>query len=72
MDIFRSPATTDRRDSVWERNGIHVREERPLQPIRESAVRGSVDVVFRCYGKPALVVAVENADAMATVKTCFK
>lgn len=72
MDIFRSPATTDRNGSAWDRTENYVKEERPLQPIRKIVVKGSVDVVFRRFDKPTLIVAGENADAVAAVKTYFK
>ncbi len=72
MDIFRSSATTDRKGSAWDRTENYVKEERPLQPIRKIVVKGSVDVVFRRYDKPTLIVAGENADAVAAVKTYFK
>ena len=46
MDIFRPPATSNQKDSAWERIENYVKEERPLQPIRKIVVKGSVDVVF--------------------------
>ena len=52
MDIFRPPATSNQRDSAWERIENYVKEERPLQPIRKIVVKGSVDLVFRRANKP--------------------
>lgn len=71
MDIFRSPAMTDPKGSAWDRIENHVKEERPLQPVRKILVKGSVDVVFRRFDKPVLIVAGETADAVASVKTYF-
>ncbi|VVE55359.1 hypothetical protein PHO31112_04992 [Pandoraea horticolens] len=69
MDIFRPPATSDQKDSAWERIENYVKEERPLQLIRKIVVKGAVDVVFRRCDKPMLIVAGEMADAVASVKT---
>ena len=71
MDIFRPPATSNQKDSAWERIENYVKEERPLQPIRKIVVKGSVDVVFRRCDKPMLIVAGETAEAVASVKTYF-
>ncbi|KAF0101585.1 MAG: hypothetical protein FD187_1863 [bacterium] len=57
MDIFRPPATSNHKDSAWERIENYVKEERPLQPIRKIIVKGSVDVVFWRCDKPMLIVA---------------
>lgn len=72
MDIFRLPVPSDRKESEWNRTENYLKEERQLQPIRKIVVKGSVDVVFRRFDKPTLVVAGENADAVASVKTYFK
>ena len=72
MDIFRPPVTTDRKGSAWDRIENYVKEERPLQPIRKVVVKGSVDVVFRRFDEPTLIVAGETADAVASVKTYYK
>ncbi len=72
MDIFNLPATDGRKDSAWERIENYVQEERPLQPIRKVVIKGSVDVVFRRFDKPTLIVAGETADAVASVKTYYK
>lgn len=71
MDIFRPAATSNQRDSAWERIETYVKEERPLQPIRKIVFKGSVDVVFRRCDKPMLIVAGETAEAVASVKTYF-
>lgn len=74
MDIFRSLTTTNdgQRGSAWDRAENYVKEERPLQPIRKIVVKGAVDVVFRRFNKPQLVVAGETADAVKAVKTYYK
>lgn len=74
MDIFRSlnPINTDQRGSAWDRAEHYVKEERPLQPIRKIIVKGAVDVVFRRFDKPQLIVAGETTAAVENVKTYFK
>ena len=71
MDIFRPPVSSDQKDSAWERIENYVKEERPLQPIRKIVVKGSVDMLFRRYDKPMLMVAGETAEAVASIKTSF-
>ncbi|WP_235996297.1 GIN domain-containing protein [Burkholderia aenigmatica] len=64
MSIF------DSAESAWNHvDESYVQEERPLQAIRKIVIKGSVDVVFRRFDKPTLVVAGETADAVASVKT---
>ncbi len=71
MGNFRPPATSNQKDSDWERIEIYVKEERPLQPFRKIVVKGSVDMLFRRYDKPMLMEAGETAEAVASVKTSF-
>lgn len=68
MDIFHSQSSTNR-DSAWDRTENYIKEERPLQGARKIIVKGSVDVVFRRYDTPTLVVAGETAEAVESVKT---
>ncbi|MHC2876617.1 head GIN domain-containing protein [Ralstonia sp. 121560039-2] len=64
MSIFESA------ESAWNHvDESYAQEERPLQAIRKIVIKGSVDVVFRRFDKPTLVVAGETADAVASVKT---
>ena len=72
MDLFHLPTVADHKDSAWERIENYVKEERPLQPIRKIIVKGSVDVMFRRFDTPALIVAGETADAVASLKTYYK
>ena len=71
MDNFRPHVTSNQAHSAWERLESYLKEERPLRPIRQIVVNGSVDVVFRRSATPALIVAGETAEAIASVKTCF-
>ena len=72
MDLFHLPTAAGHKDSAWERIENYVKEERPLQPIRKIVVKGSVDVMYRRFDTPALIVAGETADAVASVKTYYK
>lgn len=72
MDIFQPPATRDRKYFSWDRAEHYIKEERPLQPTRKIVVKGAVDVVFRRFDSPQLVVAGETAEAVASVKTYYK
>ena len=40
MGIFHPPATSNQKNSAWERIENYVKEERPLQPIRKIVVKG--------------------------------
>lgn len=51
-------------------NNTH--EERPIQGIRKIVVKGSVDVFFRRYSTPQLVVAGETQEAIDAIKTRIK
>jgi hypothetical protein len=57
MGNFRPPATSNQKNSDWERI--------------ENYVKGSVDMLFRRYDKPMLMVAGETAEAVASIKTSF-
>jgi hypothetical protein len=60
----------DSTESTWNHvDESYVQEERPIQAIRKIVIKGSIDVVFRRFDKPVLVVAGETADAVASVKT---
>jgi hypothetical protein len=53
--------------------GAHyTHSERPLKAIRKIVVKGSVDVYFRRFNTPQLVVAGETQDAVDAIKTYFK
>lgn len=49
-----------------------VQATRALQPTRKIVVKGALDVEFRCADRPALIVAGETADAVATVRTYYE
>lgn len=70
--IFWVPDSANRKGSAWDGTENYTREERHIQPIRKIVVKGSVDVVFRRFDKPTLVVAGETADAVASVRTHYK
>lgn len=74
MDIFSSLAIAadNDKDSAWGQTENYVKEERPVQSVRKIIVKGSVDVVFRRYDKPTLIVAGETAEAVSSVKTYYK
>lgn len=71
MEIFRSPMMNNQNGSEWKRIENYVKEQRPLQPMRKIVVKGAVDVIYRRSDNPALIVAGETADAVASVKTYF-
>jgi len=74
MSIFHSPTTAKggRKGTAWDRAENYIKEDRPIQPTRKIIVKGSVDVVFRRFDQPQLVVAGETAEAVAAVKTYYK
>lgn len=50
----------------------YTHSERPLKTIRKIVVKGSVDVYFRRFNTPQLVVAGETQEAVDAIKTYFK
>lgn len=50
----------------------YTHEERPIQGIRKIVVKGSVDVFFRRFSTPQLVVAGETQEAIDAIKTRIK
>lgn len=48
------------------------KEERPIQPIRHCVIDGSAEVIFFRSKLPCLVVAGENIESIARIKTRFK
>lgn len=50
----------------------YTHSERPLKAIRKIVVKGSVDVYFRRFNTPQLVVAGETQEAVDAIKTYFK
>ena len=50
----------------------YTHEERPIQGVRKVVVKGSVDVFFRRFGTPQLVVAGETQEAIDAIKTRIK
>lgn len=50
----------------------YTHEERPIQGIRKIVVKGSVDVFFRRFNTPQLVVAGETQEAVDAIKTRIK
>ncbi|RTL33685.1 MAG: DUF2807 domain-containing protein [Burkholderiales bacterium] len=47
-------------------------EARAMQPVRKIVVKGAVDLFFRRFGTPHLVVAGETEEALRRVKTTIK
>ncbi|MEJ6003852.1 GIN domain-containing protein [Paucibacter soli] len=47
-------------------------EARAMQPVRKIVVKGAVDLYFRRFGTPHLVVAGETEEALRCVKTTIK
>lgn len=54
-----------------ERRG-YKHEARPTQAVRKIVIKGAVDLYFRRYGTPHLVVAGDTDEALRRVKTTFK
>lgn len=50
----------------------YAHSERPMNAIRKIVVKGSVDVYFRRFNTPQLVVAGETQEAVEAIKTYFK
>lgn len=50
----------------------YTHNERPMKAIRKIVVRGSVDVYFRRFNTPQLVVAGDTQEAVDSIKTYFK
>jgi len=50
----------------------YTHSDRPLKAIRKIVVKGSVDVYFRRFNTPQLVVAGETQEAVDAIKTFFK
>ena len=57
--------------SVQANHANYQHEERPMQSVRKIIVKGAVDVIFRRFGTPHLVVAGETQAAIDSVKTSF-
>ncbi|EKF7417495.1 TPA: DUF2807 domain-containing protein [Pseudomonas aeruginosa] len=56
-------------ENEWKAANGYVKEERPVQQVRELLVIGAVNVVFFTGSKPQMVVAGENRDVINRVKT---
>lgn len=50
----------------------YTHEDRPVQSVRKIVVKGSVDVFFRRFNTPQLVVAGETQEAIDAIKTRIK
>lgn len=50
----------------------YAHEARTMQPVRKIVVKGAVDLYFRRYETPHLVVAGESEEALRGIKTIFK
>lgn len=72
MSILFPPATNEQQSTAWDSTKDYFKEERPLRPIRKIVVKGAVDVVFRRFNEPTLVVAGENEQVLSQVKTTFE
>jgi hypothetical protein len=65
-------ARTDDADSAWAKTKNYFKQTRPLQQICKVVVVGSVELVFRRFDTPQLVVAGETEEAVESLETRYK
>lgn len=59
-------------NSAWAKTKNYFKQLRPLQRIRKVVVVGSVELVFRRFDDPQLVVAGETEEAVEALETRYK
>lgn len=59
-------------DSAWAKTKNYFKQQRPLKRIRKVVVVGSVELVFRRFDTPQLVVAGETEESVESLETRYE